>query len=116
VPIGSVKIDSGTVGSSVSVTNFPVERSSNIIKSRVVVSDTVVTQLAVSDATRLKLIIHNESGVLFVNFGPLDASSTEYTYRLTAHTTVEDEVWQGRISARKEVGSSAVAISLIKGS
>jgi hypothetical protein len=76
---------------------------------------TQALELAAEDPDRAQVILHNESGVLFVNFGPIDASPTEYVYRLTANTTMENSTWQGRISAVKQDTASSVSIALLKG-
>lgn len=115
MPVNLTQIEPGDVSSSVAVTNFPAERSSNITKSRPLVSDAAATEIAPQDATRIKTILHNESGVLFVNFGPTNASNTDYVYRLTPNSTLEEIAWQGRITAIKESGSSSVSVALILG-
>lgn len=70
----------------------------------VVVSPTVAT-LAASNASRLKLIIHNENGVLFVKLGTA-ASSTSYSYRLTQNTVLELTQYTGEVTAIKNTGTS----------
>ena len=60
-------------------------------------------------------MLHNESGVLYVNLGLADASILDYTYRLTANCTLENIIWQGRISVIKEAGTSAVSLTEFKG-
>ena len=65
------------------------------------------TTLLAANASRLRAIIHNESGTLFVKYGT-GASSTSYTYRLVAQTVLEASQYTGIITAVKQSGTSAV--------
>ena len=53
--------------------------------------------------------------MLYVNFGPTDASVIDYTYRLTSNSTIENIIWQGRISAITEDTPSSVSLTVFKG-
>lgn len=79
--------------------------------SRVAVSTTVAT-LAASNASRLKLIIHNETGTLFVKFGAT-ASSADYTYRLTANSSVDIGSYTGEVTGTKATGASFAQVTEI---
>jgi hypothetical protein len=70
------------------------------------VGPTVVTLLA-ANASRIKAIIHNESGTLYVKFGS-GATFASYTYRLVANTVLEISQYTGSITAIKASGTSAV--------
>ncbi len=80
--------------------------------SRVAVSTTVAT-LALADPTRSHVIIHNETGVLFVKLGT-NATSTDYTYRLTGNTTVDIDFTQTEpVTAIKATGTSDAQVTEI---
>ncbi len=79
--------------------------------SRVPVSTTVTT-LAASNASRRRLIIHNETGTLFVKYGSA-ASSTDYTWRLTANTNVEIVGYAGIVTGTKGTGNSDAQVTEI---
>lgn len=73
-------------------------------------ASTSVVTLLVSNAARKGAIISNEAGILYVKFGSA-ASSTSYTYRLTANTTLELDVYTGLITAIKASGTSNVLVT-----
>lgn len=114
MPIGVSQSESGGggPGGDVIVTNI---RSSTSVKNRVIVPRQQPIELAAIDLDRVGFVLHNESGVLYVNCGTADASIEEYTYRLTANSTLENSIWQGRISAIKEDTASPVSLTIFKG-
>lgn len=72
---------------------------------------TSAATLAAADSTRQRLILHNESGTLFVKLG-VNASSSDYTYRLTANTTLEIPYAQSAaVTAIKASGTSNVQVT-----
>ena len=80
--------------------------------TRVAVS-TVVSTLVTADSNRKKLIVHNEAGVLFVKLGT-GATSTDYSFRLTANTTLEiDFSHTAAVTAIKAAGSSFAQVTEI---
>lgn len=105
-----IKNDSGNplpISGSVSVSNFPGAETIQATVTNTSVGTSAVTILA-ANATRRGIIITNESGTLFVKFGS-GASSTSYTYRLVANTTVDlDTRYPGVISAVKVSGTTPV--------
>ena len=68
------------------------------------VSPTVAT-LAASNAARVKLIVHNETGTLFIKLGTA-ASTSLYSYRLTANMTLELGQYTGDVTAIKLSGTT----------
>lgn len=98
-----------TIDGTVSVNNFPGGSVGAATVTRVAVS-TTAADLAVANASRIKLIIHNETGTLFVKFGSA-ASSADYTYRMTANTTLEVAQYTGVVSAIKATGSSFAQVT-----
>lgn len=79
--------------------------------SRVAVSTTVAT-LQASNSSRKRLVIFNESGTLFLKLGTA-ATVTDYTYRLTANTTVEVDFYTGEVTGIKATGSTFAQITEI---
>lgn len=86
-------------------------------------SDTATTQnitvgnitpitLFVSNPNRLKAVIYNETGTLYIKLG-IGASSTSYNYRLTANTFQEITEYTGIITAIKQSGSTSVLTASI---
>lgn len=101
-----------TVDGSVSITGTvatTVGGSSTATVTSVSVSPTVAT-LSASNAAKTKVIIHNEGGTLFVKLGSA-ASSTSYSYRLTANATVEISGYTGIITATKASGTSNALVT-----
>lgn len=98
-----------TIDGSVSVSNFPGASVSTAIVTAVSVSPTVAT-LSASTPSRVKLIIHNEMGTLFVKLGS-DASSSSYSYRLTSNTTLEITQYTGIVTATKLSGTSPALVT-----
>lgn len=78
--------------------------------SRVSVGTSAAT-LAAANSSRQRLVIHNETGTLFVKLGTA-ASSTDYTYRLTANTVLEIPFAQSAaVTAIKASGTSDVQVT-----
>lgn len=97
------------VSGTVSVNNFPGGSVGTATVTNVSVS-TASTSLASSNVNRRKLIVHNESGTLFLKLGTA-ASATSYTYRLTANTVAEITGYYGDVHAIKASGTSAVLVT-----
>lgn len=91
-----------------SLTTTPITASTATV-TRVPVSTTVAT-LKIANATRLKLIVFNEAGVLFVKLGTA-ATSIDYTFRLTANTTLEIDEYTGDVTAIKSAGSTDAQVT-----
>ena len=79
----------------------------------VVVSPTVASVLLNSNSSRKGFVIFNTTGVLFVKLG-LNASSTDYTQRLTANTSWEVANYTGEVSAIKGSGTTNVLVTSIE--
>lgn len=80
--------------------------------TRVAVSTTVTTLLT-ADSNRKRVVIHNESGTLYVKLGT-GATTTDYTYFLTANSTKEIEYAQtAAITAIKASGSTSVQVTAL---
>ncbi len=77
--------------------------------TRVTVSTTVAT-LKAANAARLQLIVHNESGTLFVKLGSA-ATSTDYSFRLTANTLLTIDEYTGIVTAIKASGTSEAQVT-----
>lgn len=98
---------SGTVTATVS----PLTASAATVTSVSVTAAS--TTLSASTPARKGIIIFNETGTLFVKFGTA-ASSTSYTYRLTANTVLELTdgcIYTGLITAIKASGTSNVLVT-----
>ena len=89
--------------------SFGAASASTATVSSVPVSASVAT-LLVSNPSRIKAIIHNESGTLFVKYGT-GASASSYTYRLIANATLESTQYTGIITATKASGASAALVT-----
>lgn len=92
-------------------TAVPVNVSGGNVSSATVTSNSVgsgaaVTLLA-SRAARIRGVIFNESGTLFVKAGST-ASSSDYTWRLTANTELDITDYTGIVTAIKSSGTSNV--------
>lgn len=70
----------------------------------------VVATLAASNASRIKLIIHNETGTLFVKLGT-GASSSSYSYRLTANAVLELTQYTGDVTGTKLTGTTNALVT-----
>lgn len=71
---------------------------------------TTVTTLSSSNAAKTKVIIHNETGTLYVKLGT-GASGSSYTYRLTANSVVEISGYTGEITGTKQTGSTTALVT-----
>lgn len=81
--------------------------------SRVSVGPVTPVTLAAADPLRTHVIIHNETGTLFVKLGPT-ASSTDYTYRLVANSLLDIDFNQdAAVTAIKGAGTTDVQVTLI---
>lgn len=88
---------SGMLASTASVLTYTVDSLTSYI-------------LASANPLRIGITIHNGSGVLFVKYGT-NASSTNFTHRLTSNTVLEISNYTGQISARTASGSSEVSVT-----
>ena len=102
--------DSVAVTGSVSVSNFPGAAVSTATVTNTSVGSGAAVTLAASNAARVKLIVVNEAGTLFVKLGTV-ASSTSYSYRLVAGTNLEITSYTGTVTAIKASGTSAVLVT-----
>lgn len=75
----------------------------------VTVGPVVVTLLA-SRAARLLAVIFNETGTLYIKAGSA-ASSTDYTWRLTANTELDISHYTGIVTATKASGTSTCQVT-----
>lgn len=98
------------ISGTVSVDNFPGSSSPTAVVTRVSLNPTTATTLLASNAARKKAVIHNESGTLFLKLGTA-ASSTDYTYRLVANTTIEIDLYSGAITAIKASGTTDAQVT-----
>jgi len=78
--------------------------------SRISVTNTVASTLSASNAAKIKVIIYNEGGTLYVKFGAT-ASSTDFTYVMTVDSTLEVSEYYGVITARKASGTTFVDVT-----
>jgi hypothetical protein len=78
--------------------------------SRVSVTNTAATTLSASNSAKSRVILYNEGGTLYVKFGST-ASNTDYTYTLTANSTLEIDGYYGIITARKNSGTTFVQVT-----
>jgi hypothetical protein len=70
----------------------------------------VVATLSVSNVAKTKVIVHNETGTLFVKLGS-GASSSSYSYRLTANTVLEISGYTGIVTATKVSGTTDALVT-----
>lgn len=77
--------------------------------STVAVSTTVAT-LSASNAAKTKVVVHNETGTLYVKLGS-GATSADYSYRLTANTTLEIDGYTGIVTGIKQSGSTNAQVT-----
>lgn len=75
-----------------------------------VVGSTEPVTLAVPNADRNHLIIHNESGTLFVKLAKY-ASQSSFSHKLTSGSTLELGAYQGFVSGIKQTGETAVLVT-----
>lgn len=99
-----------TVDGTVAVSNFPGQSVSSATVTAVSVNPSSAVTLAASNANRVKLIVHNEAGVLFVKLGTA-ASTSLYSYRMTAGATLELTQYTGEVTAIKSSGTSSALVT-----
>lgn len=73
------------------------------------VSTTVAT-LSASNTAKVKVIVYNEAGTLFVKLGS-GATSASYGYRLTANSTLEIDGYAGIVTAIKAASTSNALVT-----
>lgn len=98
------------VSGAVSVNNFPNGSVSTATVTSVAVNPTTPVTLVASNSNRIKTIIHNETGTLFVKLGSA-ASLTSYSYRLPGNVTLEVTNYTGDITAIKQTGTSNALVT-----
>ena len=76
------------------------------------VGDAVAVDILEPDSNRDGFVIYNPTGVLFVKLSKY-ASPTNFTYRLSANTTLEHAGYTGYVSAIKQNGISDVMITTL---
>lgn len=99
-----------TVDGSVSVSNFPGQSVNTATVAAVSVTPSAAATLASSNVNRVKLIVFNETGTLFVKLGTA-ASLSLYSYKLTAGATLEIEQYSGAVTAIKQSGTSNALVT-----
>jgi hypothetical protein len=99
-----------TVDGTVAVSNFPGQSVSTAAVTSVAVNPSTAVTLAASNPARVKLIVHNEAGTLFVKLGTL-ATTSSYSYRLTANATLELTQYTGDVTAIKLTGTSSALVT-----
>lgn len=114
---GTVSVDNFPATQNVAVTNTPTVSVNNFpgasTATATVTSVSVTTSsttLSASNASKTGVIVHNESGTMFVKLGTT-ASSTSYSYRLTANSTVEISGYHGIITAAKASGTTNALVT-----
>jgi hypothetical protein len=109
-PLTDTQLRASPVPVSGTVTVTPVDTSTAVVSS--VSVGVVATTLKAANAARIRLIVFNESGVLFVKFGTA-AASGDYTYRMTANSVLEIENYSGIVTGIKSSGTSNVQVTEI---
>lgn len=99
------------ISGTVAVNNFP-SASTNAATITSVSVSTTVTTLSAENAAKKQVVIHNENGTLFVKLGS-GASSTSYSFRLTANTVVTIDGYYGIVTATKLTGTSNALVTEI---
>lgn len=97
--------------SAIPVTFTPGALTTTATVSTVAVSTTVAT-LSASNTGKTGVVIHNEAGRLYVKLGS-GASTSDYSYRLTANTTLEINNYAGEITGIKQSGSTNAQVTEI---
>ncbi len=98
-----------TVDGTVAVSNLPATSIGTSTVTLVSVSPSGAT-LAANNSTRIKLIVFNETGTLYLKLGT-GSSSSSYTYRMTANETREITGYSGPVSASKASGTTNVLVT-----
>jgi hypothetical protein len=99
-----------TVDGTVAVSNFPGQSVNTATVTAVSVTAAVAASLAASNVNRVKLVVFNETGTLFVKLGS-SASTALYSYKITAGATLEIGQYTGIVSAIKLSGTSNVLVT-----
>jgi hypothetical protein len=97
------------VSGSVAVSSLPSTAVATAAVTPVTVSTTVATLLT-SNAARTLAVIWNETGTLFVKAGS-GATSSSYTWRLTANTELDIVSYTGIVTAIKATGTSTCLVT-----
>jgi hypothetical protein len=97
------------VSGSVAVSSLPSTAVATATVIPVTVSTTVATLLT-SNAARTLAVIWNETGTLFVKAGS-GATSSSYTWRLTANTELDITDYTGIVTAVKATGTSTCLVT-----
>ena len=97
------------VSGSVAVSSLPSAAVATATVIPVTVSTTVATLLT-SNAARTLAVIWNETGTLFVKAGS-GATSSSYTWRLTANTELDITDYTGIVTAAKATGTSTCLVT-----
>lgn len=86
------------------------DRGASSTPARVATS-TTSAQLIAANASRKKVVIHNDSaGILYVKFGTT-ASATDFTYRLASQTDKAITKYTGRIDGILDTGTGNAQVS-----
>jgi hypothetical protein len=110
---GSVAVTGPLTDAELRATPVPVSFTQTTTTLATVTSvavSTSVATLSASNAAKTSVIVFNESGTLFVKLGSA-ASSTSYTYRLTANTTLEITGYAGIVTGIKSAGTSNALVT-----
>lgn len=94
--------------SAIPVTFTPSVTTTATVTS-VSVSTTVAT-LSASNAAKTKVIVYNETGTLYVKLGS-GATSADYSYRLTANSTLEIDGYAGIVTGIKQSGTTNAQVT-----
>lgn len=97
------------VSGTVAVSNFPGSSVGSAVVTTVAVGVSAI-QLLASRAARVRAVIFNEAGTLYVKAGAA-ASSSDYTWRLTANTELDVTQYYGVLTAAKQSGTTDVHVT-----
>ena len=108
---GSIAVTGPLTDAQLRATPVPVSQGGVATASvaRVAVSTTVAT-LQAANANRRRLIVHNETGTLYVKLGTA-ATNIDYTYRLVANEVLELDFYTGDVTAIKASGSTFAQVT-----
>jgi hypothetical protein len=111
-PVSGPLTDAQLRATPVPVLDTPVTSSSANL-SQVVLTSNTSTQLLAANAARKKVIIFAPKATLYVKFGTT-ASATSFTYAIVAaNTSLEIDMWVGRIDALSTVNQTVNITELI---
>jgi hypothetical protein len=108
-PLTDTQLRATPVPISGSVSTTPVAPTTIATVTSVAVSTTVAT-LSASNVSKKKVVVFNEAGTLYVKLGSA-ATSSSYSYRLTANSTLEIEDYAGIVTAIKASGSTNALVT-----